>query len=143
MAVKSRSARSSIVLSHSAHAPKIKYKSAKSTVALTQNTTPGKPISCVAKTVLTLTQAAADNADFVNAFDQVIALMGLHPDNQGDLALIYAVLQVGARYAGRNGPYVSPCEEVMIRLEKEGVNRNAINRIRHAMNSAAEQYSRR
>jgi len=96
-----------------------------------------------AQSSIVLNQTSAAIADFVNAFDRVIELMGLHTDNQGDLALIHAVLQVGARFAERNGPYVSPCEEVMIRLEREGVNRNAINRIRHAMNSAAEQYSRR
>jgi len=143
MAVKSRSAHSSIVLSQLAHAPKIKYKSAKSTVALTHNATPGKPISRVAKSILVLNHEAVAITDFVNAFDKVIALMGLHSNNQGELALIYAVLQVAGKYGLRNGPYHNPCQEVLARLERDGVNENALTVIRRVMNTAAEQYSRR
>jgi len=81
--------------------------------------------------------------DFLTAFDKVIPLLGFTPDTQGPAALIHALLQYAARHSNRNGPYASPCEEVIARFELADVNKHAIRYLREFMNTAADQYNRR
>jgi len=140
-----KSAKSPITLVSQAAAPKTKHKSAITPVILTQMAAgfAQAPIIVSAQTVILLNQTAVNIQDYVNAFDKAIWIMGLHADVQGELALIHAILQVAGKYAARNGASYSPCSEVLVRLEKEGINKVALEKIRLALDSAADQYNRR
>lgn len=96
-----------------------------------------------ARSDLSLRQRISDEWDYLNAFDLVIPMLGLHDDSQGADALVHAFFKYAGQTSKRTGTLSSPFEEVLIRLEQAGVNPHALTYLRQYMNAAKDAYARR
>jgi hypothetical protein len=103
-----------------------------------------RSIKVSASSELQLSHNLTHRTRCITAFDQVITLLGLHRDSQGEDALVLALLQYAAPNSERRDyRFVSPFDEVLSRLEATGASANAVKYLRTYFNTADDQYRRR
>lgn len=76
-------------------------------------------------------------------FDQVITLLGLHRDVQGELSLVHALLRYAGHPVQRPSGNLTPFDEVLVMLEQADINPHALEYLRQYMNSGRDAYLRR
>ena len=95
-----------------------------------------------ASSSLSLESTAQCAVDYLTAFDRVLAAIGLSNDNQGEFALVHALLQYATSHQDRNDVHDNPFREVLRRLEAESLNPHALENLRRFFNSAIAAYDR-
>lgn len=93
-------------------------------------------------TPLVVSQLAAGYRERITSFSRVIPALGLTSDNQSELALAHALLQLGAHIGPPDDIRYSPFQQVLTRLEAASVNPNALRFLRQLFNAASDQYER-